>query len=71
MAPGWPERGRMSGIRIGGFPALLLAGATLGPLKNPNQGVIRVLDGDGSDMDSAGTIRKRLRVVSTFEFALN
>lgn len=46
------------------------AGATLGPLKNANQGVIRVLDDDGSDMDSARTIGKRLRVVSTFEFAL-
>lgn len=69
MAPGWPERGRMSGIRIGGFPALLLAGAS--PLENPNQGVIRVLDDDGSDMDSARTIGKRLRVVSPFEFALN
>ncbi|MCK9259013.1 MAG: SIMPL domain-containing protein [Azoarcus sp.] len=46
------------------------AGATLGPLKNANQGVIRVLDDDGSDMDSSSTIGKRLRVVSTFEFAL-
>lgn len=46
------------------------AGATLGALKNANQGVIRVLDDDGSDMDSSGTIGKRLRVVSTFEFAL-
>ncbi|PKO56840.1 MAG: SIMPL domain-containing protein [Betaproteobacteria bacterium HGW-Betaproteobacteria-21] len=46
------------------------AGATLGPLKNANQGVIRVLDDDGSDMDTSRTVGKRLRVVSTFEFAL-
>ncbi len=47
------------------------AGATLGALKSANQGVIRVLDDDGSDMDSSGqTIGKRLRVVSTFEYSL-
>lgn len=47
------------------------AGARLGPLKNANQGVIRVLDDDGGEHDSSGqTIGKRLRVVSTFEFAL-
>lgn len=46
------------------------AGATLGPLKSANQGAIRILDDDGSDMDSSRTIGKRLRVVSTFEFAL-
>lgn len=47
------------------------AGAALGPLKSANQGVIRVLDDDGGDMDSTGqTIGKRLRVVSTFEYAL-
>lgn len=47
------------------------AGATLGALKSANQGVIRVLDDDGSDMDSSRTIGKRLRVVSTFQFALD
>lgn len=46
------------------------AGATLGPLKSANQGAIRILDDDGSDMDTSRTIGKRLRVVSTFEFAL-
>ena len=29
------------------------AGAKLGPLKNANQGAIRILDDDGSDMDSS------------------
>ena len=46
------------------------AGARLGPLKNANQGAIRILDDDGSDMDSSRTMGKRLRVVSTFEFGL-
>jgi len=46
------------------------AGASLGELKNANQGVIRVLDDDGSDMDSGRTLGKRLRVVSTFEYTL-
>ncbi|MEE4461025.1 SIMPL domain-containing protein, partial [Azotobacter chroococcum] len=46
------------------------AGATLGRLKNANQGVIRVLDSDGGEEDSGRTIGKRLRVVSTFEYAL-
>ncbi|MCV2216232.1 MULTISPECIES: SIMPL domain-containing protein [unclassified Thauera] len=46
------------------------AGARLGPLKSANQGAIRILDDDGSDMDSSRTIGKRLRVVSTFEFGL-
>lgn len=46
------------------------AGASLGRLKSANQGVISVLDDDGSNMDSGGTIGKRLRVVSTFEFEL-
>ena len=46
------------------------AGATLGPLRNANQGTIRILDDDGSEMDSSRTIGKRLRVVSTFEFTL-
>lgn len=46
------------------------AGAQLGRLKNANQGVITVLDDDGSGADTSRTIGKRLRVVSTFEFAL-
>jgi hypothetical protein len=46
------------------------AGARLGELKAANQGVIRVLDDDGSDMDTGRTPGKRLRVVSTFEYAL-
>lgn len=46
------------------------AGAELGALKSANQGAIRIVDDDGSDMDSSRTIGKRLRVVSTFEFAL-
>lgn len=46
------------------------AGARLGQLKNANQGVIRVIDDDGSDMETGRTIGKRLRVVSTFEYAL-
>lgn len=46
------------------------AGAELGPLKNANQGSIRIVDDDGSDMDTSRTIGKRLRVVSTFEFSL-
>lgn len=47
------------------------AGARLGTLRSANQGVIRVLDDDGSDADSGQTIGKRLRVVSTFEYALD
>lgn len=46
------------------------AGATLGPVKQANQGTIRILDDDGSDMDTSRTLGKRLRVVSTFEFSL-
>jgi len=46
------------------------AGAKLGRLKKANQGVIRVLDDDGSDQESGRTLNKRLRVVSTFEFEL-
>lgn len=47
------------------------AKARLGALKNANQGVITVLDDDGSGMDTSKTLGKRLRVVSTFEFALD
>lgn len=46
------------------------AGAKLGPLKNANQGVIRITGDDGSDMDDGSSQIKRLRVVSTFEYEL-
>lgn len=46
------------------------ARSELGKLKHANQGVIRMLDDDGEDTESGRTINKRLRVVSTFEFAL-
>lgn len=47
------------------------AGAKLGRLKSANQGNIRVADDDGTDADSGATRTKRLRVVSTFEYALD
>jgi hypothetical protein len=47
------------------------AGAKLGRLKNANQGTIRVADDDGTDADTGSTRSKRLRVVSTFEYALD
>lgn len=47
------------------------AGAKLGRLKNANQGTIRVADDDGTDADTGTTRTKRLRVVSTFEYALD
>ncbi len=46
------------------------AGATLGPLKIANQGVISISGGDGMDHDSGGSRVKRLRVVSTFVYEL-
>lgn len=46
------------------------AGATLGPLKVANQGVISISGADGSEHDSAGSRVKRLRVVSTFVYEL-
>jgi hypothetical protein len=46
------------------------AGAELGPLKNANQGVIRITGDDGNDFDDGSSRRKRLRVVSTFEYEL-
>lgn len=46
------------------------AGASLGPLKNANQGVIRITGDDGNDFDDGGSRTKRLRVVSTFEYEL-
>jgi len=46
------------------------AGARLGPLKNANQGVIRISGDDGNEFDDGSSRTKRLRVVSTFEFEL-
>lgn len=46
------------------------AGAQLGPLKNANQGVIRITGDDGNDFDNGSSRLKRLRVVSTFEYEL-
>jgi hypothetical protein len=46
------------------------AGAQLGPLKNANQGVIRISGDDGNDYDDGSSRTKRLRVVSTFEYEL-
>ncbi|MEZ5663602.1 MAG: SIMPL domain-containing protein [Burkholderiaceae bacterium] len=46
------------------------AGARLGPLRQANQGVIRISGDDGNDFDDGRSRRKRLRVVSTFEYML-
>jgi len=46
------------------------AGASLGELKNANQGVIRMSGDDGNDFDDGSSRVKRLRVVSTFEYTL-
>lgn len=46
------------------------AGATLGPLKSANQGVIRITGDDGQDFDDGSSRTKRLRVVSSFEYEL-
>lgn len=46
------------------------AGAELGPLKNANQGVIRIAGDDGNDFDDGSSRTKRLRVVSTFDYEL-
>ncbi len=46
------------------------AGATLGTLRSANQGAIRLSSDDGSDSDDGASRMKRLRVVSTFEYAL-
>jgi uncharacterized protein len=46
------------------------AGAKLGPLKNANQGAIRITGDDGQDFDDGSSRTKRLRVVSTFEYEL-
>lgn len=46
------------------------AGAELGPLRRANQGVIQISGSDGQGWDDGTSLRKRLRVVSTFEYAL-
>jgi uncharacterized protein len=46
------------------------AGAKVGALRSANQGVIRITGSDGSDWDDGSSRVKRLRVVSTFEYAL-
>jgi len=46
------------------------AGATLGPLKSANQGVIRISGDDGQEFDDGSSRTKRLRVVSSFEYEL-
>jgi len=46
------------------------AGARVGALRSANQGVIRITGSDGSDWDDGSSRVKRLRVVSTFEYAL-
>jgi hypothetical protein len=47
------------------------AGAALGPLRNANQGVIQIGSAEGHGGDDSGARIKRLRVVSTFEYALH
>lgn len=46
------------------------AGARVGTLRTANQGVIRITGSDGNDWDDGSSRLKRLRVVSTFEYAL-
>jgi hypothetical protein len=46
------------------------AGATLGKLRNANQGVIQIGGAGGEGFDDGSARLKRLRVVSTFEYAL-
>ncbi|GAB4041466.1 MAG: SIMPL domain-containing protein [Rubrivivax sp.] len=46
------------------------SGARLGPLRSANQGVIQVGAAEGEGYDDGGSRIKRLRVVSTFEYAL-
>jgi hypothetical protein len=45
------------------------SGATLGALKNANQGIIQIT-GSGGSYDSSASRQKRLRVVSTFVYYL-
>jgi len=46
------------------------SGATLGPLRSANQGVIQIGSSDGQGFDDGSSRLKRLRVVSTFEYAI-
>jgi hypothetical protein len=46
------------------------AGAELGALRSANQGVIQISGVEGQNYDDAGSRVKRLRVVSTFVYAL-
>lgn len=46
------------------------AGARVGVLRSANQGVIRITGSDGNDWDDGSSRVKRLRVVSTFQYAL-
>ena len=46
------------------------AGATLGKLRSANQGVIQIGGAGGGDFDDRSARVKRLRVVSTFTYAL-
>jgi hypothetical protein len=46
------------------------AGATLGKLRSANQGVIQIGGAGGDGYDDGSARLKRLRVVSTFEYAL-
>ncbi len=46
------------------------AGATLGPLKSANQGVIQISGDNGGYGDDGSSQTKRLRVVSTFVYEL-
>jgi hypothetical protein len=47
------------------------AGATLGRLRNANQGVIQIGAAGGEGFDDGSARVKRLRVVSTFEYTLD
>jgi hypothetical protein len=47
------------------------AGATLGRLRSANQGVIQIGSPEGQGFDDGSARVKRLRVVSTFEYALD
>ncbi|MBK1688063.1 SIMPL domain-containing protein [Rubrivivax gelatinosus] len=47
------------------------AGATLGRLRNANQGVIQIGAAGGEGFDDSSARVKRLRVVSTFEYTLD
>jgi hypothetical protein len=46
------------------------AGASLGPLRSANQGVIQIGGADGQGFDDGSSRIKRLRVVSSFQYTL-